>query len=117
MVIPAYRNRGYDFTITSVTAYDQKWIPGRNIYTDISRIVDEIFADYLSRPDVRQPILTQYCDGQRVQCPNAMSQWGSKYLGDQGYSSIDILRYYYGNDMYINTAEEISGNSGLLARL
>lgn len=104
-----YRNRGYDFTITSVTAYDQKWIPGRNIYTDISRIVDEIFADYLSRPDVRQPILTQYCDGQRVQCPNAMSQWGSKYLGDQGYSSIDILRYYYGNDMYINTAEEISG--------
>lgn len=109
VVIPAYRNRGYDFTITSVTAYDQKWIPGRNIYTDISRIVDEIFADYLSRPDVRQPILTQYCDGQRVQCPNAMSQWGSKYLGDQGYSSIDILRYYYGNDMYINTAEEISG--------
>ena len=83
MVIPAYRIRGYDFTITSVTAYDQKWIPGRNIYTDISRIVDEIFADYLSRPDVRQPILTQYCDGQRVQCPNAMSQWGSKYLGDQ----------------------------------
>ncbi|MGI6011354.1 MAG: peptidoglycan-binding protein [Ruminococcus sp.] len=104
-----YRNKGYDFTITSSTAYDQKWMPGRNIFTDVASIVDEVFANYLSRPDVRQPILTQYCDGQRVQCPNAMSQWGSKYLGDQGYSTIDILRYYYGDDMYINTAEEISG--------
>lgn len=104
-----YRNKGYDFTITSSTAYDQKWMPGRNIFTDVAFIVDEVFANYLSRPDVRQPILTQYCDGERVQCPNAMSQWGSKYLGDQGYSTIDILRYYYGNDMYINTAEEVSG--------
>ena len=56
-----------------------------------------------------RPILTQYCDGQRVTCPDWMSQWGSKYLGDQGYSAIDILRSYYGNDMYINSAEGISG--------
>ena len=104
-----YRNRGYDFTITSSTAFDHKWIPERNIYDTISVIVDELFADYLSRPNVRQPILTQYCDGRRVTCPNWMTQWGSKELGDQGYSPIEILRYFYGDDMYINTAEEISG--------
>lgn len=104
-----YRNRGYSFTITSSTAYDQKWSYGRNIFSNISLIVDEMFQNFLSRPNVRQPILTQYCDGQRVSCPNWMTQWGSKYLGDQGYSAIEILRYYYGSDMYINTAEEISG--------
>ena len=104
-----YRNRGYDFTITSSTAFDHKWIPERNIYDTISVIVDELFADYLSRPNVRQPILTQYCDGQRVTCSNWLSQWGSKYLGDQNYETIEILRYYYGDNMFINTAEEISG--------
>lgn len=65
-----YRNKGYDFTITSSTAYDHKWIYGRNIFEDISQIVDEMFSNYLSRPNVRQPILTQYCDGRRVQCPD-----------------------------------------------
>lgn len=104
-----YRNQGYDFTITSSTAFDHKWIPERNIFDTISQIVDEQFASYLSRPNVRQPILTQYCDGRRVQCPNWMTQWGSKALGDQGYSPIEILRYYYGDNMYINTAQEISG--------
>lgn len=104
-----YRNKGYDFTITSSTAFDQKWIPERNIYDTISVIVDELFADYLSRPNVRQPILTQYCDGRKVSCPNWMTQWGSKELGDQGKSAIEILRYFYGDDMYINTAQEISG--------
>ncbi|MFR8672208.1 MAG: peptidoglycan-binding protein [Christensenellales bacterium] len=104
-----YRNQGYDFTITSSTAFDHKWIPERNIYDTISVIVDELFADYLSRPNVRQPILTQYCDGQRVQCPNWMTQWGSQSLAEQGYSAIEILRYFYGDDMYINTAEAISG--------
>ena len=104
-----YRNKGYDFTITSSTAFDHKWIYGRNIFENISRIVDEIFDSYLSRPNVRQPILTQYCDGQRVSCPNWMSQWGSKDLGDRGYSFIEILRYYYGNSMYVNEADEISG--------
>lgn len=104
-----YRNKGYDFTITSSTAFDHKWIPERNIFESISQVVDELFADYLSRPNVRQPILTQYCDGKKVSCPNWMTQWGSKSLGDQGYSAIEILRYYYGDDMYINTAQEISG--------
>ena len=68
-----YRNKGYDFTITSSTAFDHKWIPERNIYDSISIIVDELFADYLARPNVRQPILTQYCDGRQVQCPNWMT--------------------------------------------
>ena len=104
-----YRNQGYEFTITSSTAFDHKWIPERNIYTNISTIVDELFSNYLSRPNVRQPILTQYCDGRQVQCPGWMTQWGSKALGDQGYSPIEILRYFYGDNMYINMAEEISG--------
>lgn len=106
-----YRNKGYNFTITSSTAYDHKWISGRNIFDNISRIVDELFASYLSRPNVRQPILTQYCDGRMVQCESRgwMTQWGSQSLGQQGYSAIEILRYFYGNNMYINTAEQISG--------
>ena len=87
------------------------------MYDTISAVVDEIFANYLSRPNVRQPILTQYCDGNRVSCPDWMTQWGSKELGDQGYTPIEILRYFYGSDMYINTAEEISGYSVFLAGL
>lgn len=104
-----YRNKGKDFTITSSTAYDQKWINGRNIFESISRVVDNIFDQYLSLPDVRQPILTQYCDGKRVKCPNWLSQWGSCNLGEQGYSTLEIIRNYYGDEMYINTAEQISG--------
>lgn len=108
MIVPRYRGQGYNFTITSSTAYDHKWIYGRNIFENIDYLVDTIFANYLSRPGVRQPILASYCDGRRVTC-SGLSQWGSKYLGDEGYSAIEIIRYYYGNDMYINTAEVISG--------
>lgn len=104
-----YRGKGYDFTITSSTAFDHKFVYGRNVFENISRVVDELFENYLSRPNVTQPILTQYCDGQKVTCPEWMTQWGSKYLGDQNYSAIEILREFYGNDMYINTAEAISG--------
>ena len=104
-----YRNKGYNFTITSSTAFDQKWISGRNIFRNISAIVDNIFTNFLSRPGISQPILTQYCDGQRVTCPEVMSQWGSKSLGDRGYSAIEILRYYYGNNIFINTATQVSG--------
>ena len=103
-----YRNKGYNFTITSSTAYDQKWMYGRNIYENVDRVVDSIFANFLSRPGVRQPILTAYCDGRRVTC-DGLSQWGSQYLANEGYRPIEIIRYYYGNDMYINTAQSISG--------
>lgn len=104
-----YRGKGYDFTITSSTAFDQKWTRGRNIFDRISQIVDDIFINYLSKPDILQPILTQYCDGKRVSCPEWLSQWGSKHLGDNGYSAIDILRNYYGDSIYINEANQVSG--------
>lgn len=104
-----YRNKGYNFNITTSTAYDQKWVYNRNIFETISVIVDGIFDQYLARPNITQPILTQYCDGRQVTCPNWLSQWGSKALGDEGYSASEIIRYYYGDSMYIATAEEISG--------
>ena len=104
-----YRSKGYDFTITSSTAYDHAFVPGRNYFESISEVVDTIFTNYLSRPLVRQPILTQYCDGRRVSCPNWMRQWESKDLGEQGLEPIEIIRFFYGEDMYINAAEQISG--------
>jgi hypothetical protein len=103
-----YRNQGKNFTITSSTAYDQKWIYGRNIYENISNVVDSIFNNYLSRPGVKQPIFTSYCDGVRTSC-NGLRQWGSKYLAEEGYSAIEIIRYYYGSDMYINSTTYVSG--------
>ena len=103
-----YRSKGYNFTITSSTAYDQKWVNGRNTYESIDRIVDSVFANYLSRPGVRQPIFTSYCDGNKTTC-RGLNQWGSRYLADEGYSAIEILRYYFGNDIYLNTAQQISG--------
>jgi len=104
-----YRNQGFPFTVTSSTAFDHKWIPGRNIYNNIGVLVDQMFTNYLSRPSIKHPILTQYCDGQKVQCPNWMTQWGSKDLGDQGKAPIEILRYFYGSSIYINSAKEVSG--------
>lgn len=103
-----YRNKGYNFTITSSTAYDHKWTRDRTIFEDISTIVDEIFADYVSKPNIKQPLLTQYCDGQKTTCAG-MSQWGSKALGDSGLDALSILRNYYGSDVYINTAREVEG--------
>ncbi len=103
-----YRNRGYNFTITSSTAYDQKYVRGQTIPENINFLVDSVFNNYLSRPGVRQPIFTAYCDGKNTTC-NGLSQWGSKYLGDEGYSAIEILRYYYGNNIFINQTEYVSG--------
>ena len=103
-----YRNKGKDYTITSSTAYDQKFIYGRNIFENVSMLVDSIFNNYLSRPGVKQPIFTSYCDGVKASC-SGLKQWGSKYLAEEGYSAIEIIRYYYGNDMYINTTDYISG--------
>lgn len=104
-----YRNKGYTFTITSSTAYDHKFIPERNIYDTIDQAVDTLFTNYLSRPNILQPILTQYCDGVRVTCPEVMSQWGSKDLGEQGMSAIEILRHFYGDSIYINSTNQVSG--------
>ena len=104
-----YRNQGYNYTITSTTAYDHKWTRGRNSYANIGLIVDSVFTNYLSFPNIKQPILTQYCDGHKTKCPGWMTQWGSKSLGDQGYTAIQILRNYYGDSMFINTAIGVSG--------
>jgi len=104
-----YRNQGFNFTITSSTAFDHKWVAGRNIFDNISLLVDEMFTSYLSRPNVVQPILTQYCDGNRVKCPGWMTQWGSKALGDEGRSAIEIIRNFYGDSMFINNAPVVSG--------
>ena len=104
-----YRGKGYDFTITSSTAYDHAFVYGRNIYKSISIVVDEMFNTYITKFGIRQPLLAQYCDGKKVSCPNWMSQWGSKYLGDQGYNAINILRRYYGQDIYLEQARKVSG--------
>lgn len=104
-----YRNKGKNFTITSSTAYDQAFSYGRNIYKSISAEVDALFTNYISRPGIKQPLFTQYCDGSRVSCPTWLSQWGSKSLGDQGYSTINILKNYYGSDIFLKTANRVSG--------
>lgn len=104
-----YRGKGYDFTITNSTAYDQAFTFGRNIFQEISDVVDEIFTTYITRPDIRQPLLTQYSDGRRVVREGWLSQWGSKELGDQGYTAIQILKNYYGDDIIIKEAEKVEG--------
>ena len=105
-----YRGKGKNFDITSSTAYDHAFNYGRNIYESISKIVDEIFSTYVRRIGKKQPLLTQYCDGKNVTCPQWLSQWGSKYLGDQGRYPYQILRYYYGNDIELVTAKKVQGS-------
>ncbi|MBQ7951065.1 MAG: peptidoglycan-binding protein [Clostridia bacterium] len=90
-----YRSRGYDFDITNSTAIDQKFIKGRNIFDNIDRIVDEIFNDYIREIGVAEPLAAKYCNGTTVTC-EGLSQWGSENLAQQGYSTLDILYYYYG---------------------
>jgi len=105
-----YRNKGLNFTITSSTAYDHKFINNRNIFDSISVVVDNIFNTFIKRPPTaRQPLLAQYCDGKKSQCPNEMTQWGSKDLGDQGMDYQSILRYFYGDEITFNTAPVVSG--------
>jgi Putative peptidoglycan-binding domain-containing protein len=104
-----YRGKGYSFTVTSTTAFDQKFIYGRNFFAEISDIVDYLFTTFVTKPDIRQPLLTQYCDGVNVTCPQWLSQWGSKYLGDQGYDAIQILRNYYGQDVFLLEAQKVAG--------
>lgn len=105
-----YRGKGFKFDITNSTAFDHAFNYGRNIYENISVVVDEIFSSYVKRFGRKQPLLTQYCDGKNVQCPGWMTQWGSKYLGDQGRGPYDILKTYYGNDIELVTAEQVAGS-------
>lgn len=104
-----YRGKGYDFTITNSTAYDQSFTYGRNIFQEISDVVEEIFTTYISKVDLIQPLFTQYCDGKRVQRDGWLSQWGSKGLGDQGYSALQILKSYYGYEIVLKEAKKVEG--------
>ena len=91
-----YRSRGYDFEITSSTAYDQAFVNGRGFFENISRLVDELFNDYLRRPGFVEPLAAKFCNGTTVTC-EGLSQWGSQNLAQQGYNSQQILRSYYGD--------------------
>lgn len=91
-----YRSRGYDFEITNSTAFDQAFVNGRSYFENVSRLVDELFNDYLRRPGFVEPLAAKFCNGTTVTC-EGLSQWGSQNLAQQGFSSEQILRSYYGN--------------------
>jgi peptidoglycan hydrolase-like protein with peptidoglycan-binding domain len=100
-----YRGRGYDFDITNTTQFDQAYVHGRGIFDNISQIANEIFDEYIVREGQIEPLFAAFCDGRISQC-SGMYQWGSVDLANQGYSALEILKYYYGNDITIveNTA-------------
>lgn len=100
-----YPSQGYNFNITNNTNYDQYFVYGRNIFTNISRIVDEIYDQYIRRQGVLNPLFAQYCNGTTVTC-EGLSQWGTVSLANNGYTPLGILRYYYGSDIQLATASE-----------
>ncbi len=93
-----YPSRGYDFDITNTTAFDQAFVDGRDTFDNINRIVDEIFNDYLRRPNTLEPLFAQFCDGEQTTC-DGLSQWGSVTLAEQGLTAFEILQNYYGTDL------------------
>ena len=95
-----YRSRGYDFDITSSTAFDQSFVKGRDYFENVGRIVAEIFDSYIARQGSVEPLFTAYCDGREISC-EGLSQWGTVSLANQGYTPYEILQYYYGNDINI----------------
>lgn len=98
-----YRSRGYDFDITNSTAYDQYFVNGRSFFDNVSRLVDELFNDYLRRPGFVEPLAAKFCNGTTVTC-EGLSQWGSQNLAQQGYTSTEILDSYYGDVEIVNNA-------------
>ena len=98
-----YRSRGYPFDITNSTAYDQFFVYGRSYFTNVSRLVDSLFDDYLRRPGFVEPLAAKFCNGTTVTC-EGLSQWGSQNLAMQGYSDVQILRSYYGNVEIVTNA-------------
>lgn len=103
-----YTSKGYPFQITSSTAYDQKFIPGRNIFENISLLVDQIFMQYIRRQDFVEPLAAKFCNGTTVTC-DGLSQWGSQDLAKQGYDYMKILRTYYGDNIELVTNTPIQG--------
>ena len=98
-----YRSRGYDYDITNSTAYDQFFVNGRSFFDNVSRIVDDLFNDYLRRPGFVEPLAAKFCNGTTVTC-EGLSQWGSQNLALEGYNSVEILKSYYGNVEIVNNA-------------
>lgn len=105
-----YRSRGYDFDITNNTSIDQAFNKDGEVYDNISAIVDEIFNNYLVRRGNIEPLYAQFCDGYTTSC-NGLSQWGTVTLANRGLSPIEILRYYYGNDISVVYNAPISDNT------
>ena len=103
-----YRSRGYDFDITNSTAYDQSFVEGRDIFENISQIVDEIFNNYIVREGGVEPLFAAYCDGDRVVC-RGLSQWGSVALANQGLTPYEILTNYYGENIVIVEDAPVAG--------
>lgn len=98
-----YRARGYDFDITNSTAYDMAYVQNREIYANISELVDSVFTVYAHREGFRNPYFTQFCNGTTATC-NGLSQWGTVTLANNGLSVLEILRYYYPNDLILSNA-------------
>ena len=105
-----YRSRGYDFDITNNTSIDQNYVYGGEVYDNISRIVDEIFNNYIVRTGSVEPLYAQFCDGYTTFC-SGLSQWGTVTLAKQGMTPIEILRYYYGNDISLVFNAPVGGNT------
>ena len=103
-----YPSQGYSFNITNSTAYDQAFTPGRNIFENIDKIVDDIFNDYIRRMGYVEPLAAIYCNGTTVTC-NGLSQWGSEELASQGYNSLNILKYYYGYNIELVQEAPVMG--------
>ena len=95
-----YRSRGYDFDITNSTAFDQAFVPDRDIFENISVIVDELFNDYVVRQGTVNPLFTQFCNGTTSTC-DGLSQWGTVSLAEEGLTPYEILQRYYGDDINI----------------
>lgn len=106
-----YRSRGYDFDITNSTAVDQSFVYGRDIFENISQTVDEVFNSYMRRRGSVEPLFARYCDGVEVSC-NGLAQWGTVSLANEGYTTYDILRYYYGDDVDIIFDAPVAGVEG-----
>lgn len=103
-----YRSRGYDFQITNSTSIDQSFVYGRDIFENISQIVDDIFDSYIQRQGSVEPLFALYCDGIEVQC-DGLSQWGSVDLADDGMVPYEILQYYYGDNINIVENAPVAG--------
>lgn len=103
-----YKSRGYSFDITNNTAYDQYYINGRNIYESVSRIVDQIFNEYVRRQGQNAPYFTSFCNGTTATCAG-LSQWGTVTLANQGLTPLQILRSYYPKDVEIAETNIITG--------